>query len=127
MNVTPINNQPSFNSKIITKGKWPKVLRNAVQESEAFKNLAKGEYDIYTSLSTKTALAHDFNHTFGEDLYKLKISAKKSEPKFIDKVKNCFGLNPRCTVNKNYHSLYGMEEIISGKLSDGFLKNKLGI
>ena len=128
MYIVPIDSQTtSFNGNLITKGKWPKELQKTVSEAKAFQNLAEGDYDIFVSLSKKTATSNDINHTRGDKLYKLKISAKKSKPTFLDKIKNIIGLNPRCTVNKNYHSVYGLERIINDCVKENFLRSRLNL
>ena len=114
---TPINtnqnNTPSFNGKIIVKGKqWNDALLEAFEKSEGIKQLASGEKDVIGRLKTKYASERDYNHFSGQTLYKLNVEMRSPKPSFKEKVKSFFGISQKTYLTRHYHSEVGLKDII---------------
>lgn len=130
MNINPINqsipNATSFEGKIITKGKWPDVLREEFRNHYAFRNIEKSNYNIIGKMKTAKSKG-DVNHMEGEKLYKLVLSAQKEKPTFGEKMLYFLGLTPKIEVTRHYHSYDGMSRLMLQRIKPESLKNGLDI
>ncbi len=116
--VTPSNttvniSKPAFTGRIITKGKWTKNLKDAFFNSKAIQDLASGEKDVIGRLKYKSAPSNDYNHTWGEPLFKLSLEMKNPHPTLVEKVKSFLGLS-RKVINEFYHS----EDSLAKKINE---------
>lgn len=105
------NNYPAFTGRVIVKGKWPKELKDAFFKSPAINELASGDKDVIGRLVYKQAKKSDFNHIWGEPLFKLSLEMRSPKPSLKEKVKSMLGLS-RKVINKYYHSESSMSGII---------------
>lgn len=130
MNINPINqsipNATSFEGKIITKGKWPEVLREEFTNHYAFRNIEKSNYNIIGKMKT-TKSKGDVNHMEGQKLYKLVLSAQKEKPTLSEKILYFLGLTPKIEVTRHYHSYDGMSRLMLKRIKPESLKNGLDI
>lgn len=102
---TTLNNTPSFNGRLIVKGKnWNNALLEAIGESEGIRELASGKKDVICRIKLKFASGHDCTHYAGEPIYKLNIKMKNPKPTFKEKIKMLFGKQKSTNVNHHYHS-----------------------
>lgn len=128
MNIAPVNNtNTSFSGQIITRGKWGKYMKRTFLENPEIQKLAAGEYNIVGNMSTKRASSLSSKHYPGQPLYKLKITAEKENPTFLDKVKSFFGLNKSYNVTRHYHSDSTTEMAMDSNISARRIKKALGI
>lgn len=105
-------NQQAFTGRIIVKGKWTEELKDAFFKSPAINELASGNKDVIGRLVSKTAKKNDYNHTWGETLFKLSLEMKSPKPSLKERAKSMLGLS-RKIINKYYHSEYSMSSIIT--------------
>ena len=129
MNINAINStNPNFNGRILTRGRWSEELKKSFLENpEVNKFAQEAKYDIIGKMSSKRAKKHDFNHYYGEQLFKLTLMAQKENPTFIDKVKALFGLLPKAKITHNYHCESSMELLMSKRLNATSIKDQLNI
>lgn len=119
-------NQQAFTGRIIVKGKWTEELKDAFFKSPAINELASGNKDVIGRLISKSAPSDDYNHTWGEPLFKLSLEMKSPKSSLKERVKSMLGLS-RKVINRYYHSEYGMINImknISNKTLNERIANK---
>ena len=122
------NSNPNFNGRIITKGPWPTYLKDVFIENPEIKKLAAGESNIIGKLSVKPSKFYYDGKSFtGENIYKIKIYAKKEKPTLKDKIMKFLGLIPTISLTKNYHGINTTETFIKNKINAKEYSQKLGI
>ena len=125
-NLTIATKQPAFNGRIITKGPWTKTLKDAFLNSKGINDLASGEKDVIGRLKYKSAPMYDYNHMWGETVFKLSLEMKSPKSSLKERVKSMLGLS-RKVINRYYHSEDGMISImrnISNKTLNERIANK---
>ena len=129
MDISAINNSnPNFNGRIITKGPWPKYLKNVFTENPEMKKLASGNSDIVGKLKTKCSIFSYEGKSFtGGYIYKIEIYAKKEKPTLKDKIMKFLGLRPTISLTKNYNGINTTETCIKNKINAKEYSQKLGI
>ena len=121
MKISQVNyNTPTFNGKILTKGKWPVELKQAFEENQGlFSEFADQGYDVVARLSKSRASKNSFNFTKGDLLYKIKLSFLK-ENSIISKILDFLHLLPRLGFTKHFHSLFGNRRCLDTEHLDRF-------
>ena len=132
MNIAPINNantniNTNFSGRVIAKGRWMSYMKNEFLENPELKELAKGEYNIVGNMSVKRATIFSTRYYPGQPLFKLKITAEKENPTFLDKVKTFFGLNKSYNLTRHHHSETTTELVMQDKIKGRKIKNILGL
>ncbi len=117
------NNKYTFTGRIITKGPWTETLKDAFFNSKAIHDLASGEKDVIGRLKRKSAPSKDYNHTWGEPLFKLSLEMKSQHPTLIEKVKSILGLS-RKVINEFYHSEDSLAKKM-GEMSKEFCEHRM--
>ena len=132
MNIAPINNantnmNTNFSGKVIAKGKWFDYMKNSFLENPELKELAKGEYNIVGNMSAKRASSLSNKHYPGQPLFKLKITAEKENPTFLDRIKTFLGLDKSYKVTRHYHSESTTEMAMQNRINGERIKKALGL
>ena len=128
MNILPINNNPSFNGRIITRGTWTKNLKKTFIENPEVQKLASGEMNIVGDMSHRKYFSFiDRIHSFGEDTYKLKLYAEKENPTLLEKIKNFFGFNNALDLTLLYHKEESTIEKINRRIKAHPIKRVFGL
>lgn len=122
-NLTATTKQPAFNGRIITKGPWTKTLKDAFLNSKGINDLASGEKDVIGRLKYKSAPMDDYNHMWGETVFKLSLEMKSQKPSLKERIKSLLGLS-RKVVNEYYHSEKSLAERI-GNMSKEFIEHRM--
>lgn len=112
------NNYPAFSGRVIAKGKWTKELKDAFLSSPAIKELASGNKDVIGRLISTTAKKNDYNHTWGEPLFKLSLEMRSSKPSLKEKMQSMLGIS-RKVINRYFHSEDSMSGIITNLTKKG--------
>ena len=107
-NLTP-KKAPDFTGTIVMKGVWPagtegkflahSSVRKAVKKYSIIAEMFEKEREEYKLAGNmrKYAVSHI-------PVYRLKVSVKKDNPTFWDKIKYVLGLQPKTHMSKYYHS-----------------------
>ena len=132
MNILPINNantniNPNFSGKIITKGSWVNYMKNSFIENPELKKLAQGEYNIVGNMSAKEASGFSRRYFPEQSLFKLKITAEKENPTFLDRIKTFLGLNRSYKVTHHYHSEGTTTIAMQNRIKGEKIKKALGL
>lgn len=128
MNIQQINSStPNFNGKIITRGKWPTVMKNAFEFNPEIEKLASGEFNIIGKVSRRKPFKDDFYHYENDRLYKLSIIAMPEKATLMDNIKYLFGMLPKINLTRNYHSSATMIDLMKERIKFNSYKEKLGI
>ncbi len=114
-------NNPAFSGKVITKGPWTDKLKDAFLNSKGINELASGDKDVIGRLICKAASKDDYNHMWGEPVFKLSIEMQNSKPSLTERIKSMLRIS-RQTVNKYYHKESSLAEKISS-MSKEFLES----
>lgn len=116
-------NSPAFNGKVIAKGLWTKNLKDAFLNSKGINELASGDKDVIGRLIHKTASKDDYNHMWGESVFKLSLEMKNNKPSLTERIKSILGISKK-TINRYYHRESSLAEKISC-MSKEFLENRM--
>ena len=122
-NYTNKAQQQSFSGRVITKGPWTESLKNAFLNSKAINELASGEKDVIGRLKFRPASMDDYNHVYGEPVFKLSLEMKSQKPSLKERIKSVLGLS-RKVINRYYHSEKSLAEKIQD-MSQGFCIHRM--
>ena len=126
MNILNNNSvMPNFNGSIKMNRRYPEIFKNAFKNNPEVQKLAEGDYKLIPELKCKRANQWDINHSLGEDLYKLSITAKKEKPSFTERLKYIFGKAPKVNVTRSYHCLSSLINIMSKRIDANRYSTKL--
>lgn len=128
MNISQLDNKSTainFNGTIKMNRNYPRRFKDAFRNNPEVQRLAEGDYTIIPKLKHKQAGMWDMNHSLGEDLYQLSISAKKEKPSLIERMKYAFGKAPKVDVTHSFHSLSSIINIMSKRINADSYNSKL--
>lgn len=127
MHILPLNNNTSFQGKIITKGKgWNNNIKKAFESNPDVQSLAN-KHNVIGYLSTKKASPMDIYHVPGENLYQLNLSLCKEKPSLIDRFKTTFKLLPTVEITHYHHSEETFIQKLARKIKADEIKKMLDI
>ena len=118
----------AFKGNLRLVGDATESIKNAFYLNKAFRELAKGEYDIVGTIKSRNAASYEiYREGKDEVLFKFVLTAKKQVKGFWDRVSNLLNPKPAIKPTRNYHSEETTLRIISGYNDVDALKKELKI
>lgn len=120
-NLTP-KKAPDFTGTIVMKGVWPAGTEGKFLANSSVKKVVK-KYSIIAEMFEKEREEYKLAGNMRKyavshvPVYRLKVSVKKDNPTFWDKIKYVLGLQPKTHMSKYYHS---------AMKTDVYLEQRLG-
>lgn len=118
---------PNFTGTILMKGVWPlgtegkfianNAVRKAIKKYSITAEMFAKEREEYRL--AKNMRKYAVNHRL---VYRLKVSVKKDNPTFWDKIKYALGLQPKTHMSKYYHSAATTDVYLDQRLGAVFYR-----